>query len=413
MKLIRLSLAAILTTGFATSSFAGDSLSDAFANGKFKGELKAVYVTTNKNNATGLMTRSDESALNVGGELAYTTDYFNGLKLGATIQTTHNIDIGGDKDIRSSYATTNLSEAFIEYKFDDKTSFKGGRQYMYTPLIFTVNNAWMTKESFETYNIKTTAIPNTTILAGVMTKYLQRDAGVNDSDTVTFDEPIYHVFAKNNSIPNLTLVGQALYTNGEDTPMLQTEIGSPHAIAEQNFLYTLGKIDYKLPISTPVSLRASYYNVDYDTAQDADKYILGGSIGLGNFKVDLNYGKVSDEAGIIGAISDSPSIDDLIMQSVDSSFQGMESWVAKVHVNMENFGFKDFKRLTLVHGDFDSEVIGLKFQQTSIDIHYQLDRISKGLWSRIRFENTHFEENLGNDMDENQQEIRMSLVYKF
>lgn len=412
MKLIRLSLAAALVTGFATCSYAGDSLSDAFANGKLKGELKALYVTTNSNDAKGPLTRSNESALTVGGELAYTTDYFYGFKLGATMQTSHKIDIGGKEDARSAFSNTNLSEAFIEYKFDNKTSFKGGRQYMYTPLIFTANKAWLTKESFETYNFKTTAIPNTTILGGMMTKYLQKDAGVDESDTISFHDPIYHLFVKNKSIPNLTLTAQALYMNGENKAL---SLKGPYSIAEQNFLYTLGKVDYKLPISTPVTIRASYYDLNYDTAQDADKYIVGASVGLGNFKVDFDYGKVSDEAAIIGTIGDTPTVDTLLMHSVDSSFQGMESWVAKLHVNMKNFGFKDFQRLTIAHGDFDSEVFkgGLKFQQTSIDVHYKLDEVLKGLWTRVRFENTHFDKNLGNDMSEDQQEVRLSLVYSF
>lgn len=41
MKFSKLSLAAILVAGFASSSFAADNLADMFKNGKVKGELKA------------------------------------------------------------------------------------------------------------------------------------------------------------------------------------------------------------------------------------------------------------------------------------------------------------------------------------------------------------------------------------
>ena len=41
MKLAKLSLAAMVVAGLATSSFAADTLADAFKNGKVRGEIKA------------------------------------------------------------------------------------------------------------------------------------------------------------------------------------------------------------------------------------------------------------------------------------------------------------------------------------------------------------------------------------
>ena len=43
MKLAKLSLVAMVVAGLASSSFAADTLADAFKNGKVNGELKAWY----------------------------------------------------------------------------------------------------------------------------------------------------------------------------------------------------------------------------------------------------------------------------------------------------------------------------------------------------------------------------------
>ena len=46
MKLAKLSLAAIVVAGLASSSFAADTLADAFKNGTVNGELKACLLYT-------------------------------------------------------------------------------------------------------------------------------------------------------------------------------------------------------------------------------------------------------------------------------------------------------------------------------------------------------------------------------
>ena len=50
MKFAKLSLAAIVVAGLTSSSFAADTLADAFKDGKISGELKAYYFT--KDNGT-------------------------------------------------------------------------------------------------------------------------------------------------------------------------------------------------------------------------------------------------------------------------------------------------------------------------------------------------------------------------
>jgi len=43
MKLARFSLIAVVIAGLTTTSFAADTLADAFKNGKISGELRAYY----------------------------------------------------------------------------------------------------------------------------------------------------------------------------------------------------------------------------------------------------------------------------------------------------------------------------------------------------------------------------------
>jgi len=408
---MRLSTIAIAACMLAMSANASD-LADAFKNGKVTGEIKTMYTSTNDNDGAG--TRSDVSGFAVGGELGFTTADFYGFKFGTTVQTSHRMGMQDEdaskNDTRLSITNTNMTQAYLQYNIDEKNSIKVGRQFIQSPLIFSSPYAFMQKDSFEGYFFKTKAIKDTVIWGGALTKYFQRDAGVSDSDTINFHDPIYNLFVKNKSIKGLTLTAQALYMNGDNT-LLST--GGPHPIKEQNFLYTFANVDYKLPVSIPATIRSSYYDLNYDTATDADEYIIGGTLGLGNFKFQLDYGKVSDEAATLGTIGDIPTLNPLLMQINDASFAGMEAYVAKLDVNMAGFGIKGFKRLRLAHGHYESDTIGREVQETTIDVINNFSGPLKGLMTRTRFSNAHFDKNRGVSEDENQQEFRFLAVYKF
>ena len=139
MKLAKLSLAAMVVAGLASSSFAADTLADAFKNGKVSGELRAWYFDR-EGSATA---DPDKTAANKGGKdinadifntgvvLGYVTDSFYGFKLGATFQSnyaafadgslteagTAKSDFKGDE--YGSGAV--LSEAYVQYSIGKTT----------------------------------------------------------------------------------------------------------------------------------------------------------------------------------------------------------------------------------------------------------------------------------------------------
>ena len=75
MKLAKLSLAAMVVAGLASSSFAeSTTLEDAFKNGKVNGELRAWYFNRDTGTAT-------ENIFNTGVDLTYVTLFSRMLKI--------------------------------------------------------------------------------------------------------------------------------------------------------------------------------------------------------------------------------------------------------------------------------------------------------------------------------------------
>ena len=114
-----------------------------------------------------------------------------------------------------------LSEVYIQYSLS-KTSAKIGRQFINTPLVGGSPSRMVT-QSFEGATIWMRDIPNTLIMAGVITKYQNRTDG--DGNIGKFGKLAskdneknhgYTVFIENKSIPNLTLKAQWAALNTDD-----------------------------------------------------------------------------------------------------------------------------------------------------------------------------------------------------
>jgi len=281
-KFIKISLvASIAVAGLTSNSLAADNLAEAFSNGKFKGALKSYYFAkTFENPAT-----NDPSIWVNGGSFNYVTDSFNGLTLGATFQTSHvgkKNDSGGTYINHMDASGSVLSESYIKYKFSN-TALKAGRQFIATPLILG-SGSRMIKEAFEAYLVTNTDIPDTTIVAGKVTKYQTRtDAagGISKFAYGRYTSPdelskngINTIYIKNNSVKNLTL--QAQYADFED--MYAT-------------LYIDGKYNFDGEIKPFVALQ--YYDTDYDSADSKDNSMFGMKAGVNINGLDLFAGYTS------------------------------------------------------------------------------------------------------------------------
>ncbi|MBN1840555.1 MAG: OprD family outer membrane porin [Campylobacterales bacterium] len=227
MKLAKLSLAAMVVAGLASSSFAADTLADAFKNGKVSGELKAWYFDKTTENATG---DNNANLTNVGLTLGFVTDSLYGFYAGATYQGSSmpfvsSSDKSDTKDAFKSheYASGSvLSEAYLGYKIG-KTNAKIGRQFISTPLVSGSGSRFF-KESFEGVTVVNTDIPQTTLVAGYVNKFqgrtstisgngdgdaptFEKSAAFNGASTLSFDGA-YTAAIINKSITGLTLTAQ-------------------------------------------------------------------------------------------------------------------------------------------------------------------------------------------------------------
>ena len=277
-KIVKLSLvASMAVAGLSTSTFAAESISEAFKNGKVKGSVKSFYFAK----STDANTANKDSSIWVnGGSLNYVTDSFKGLVLGATFQTSHVGSID-DKGATKTFSATMdaqgsvLSESYIQYTIDN-TTFKGGRQYISTPLL-AGSGSRMIKQSFEGYLLSNTDIPDTTVVVGNVRKFAARTDG--NGNVGTFDKlgtgsGVSTIYAKNSSVPNLTL--QFQFADYDKTASL---------------VYVDGV--YKIPTDFKPYIGLQYFDTSTDNSANKDNSLVGAKVGANIEGVDLFFGYTS------------------------------------------------------------------------------------------------------------------------
>ena len=292
MKLAKLSLATIAVIGFTTSLCAADSLADAFKKGSINGELRAWYFDRDRD-ATG------ESAdiINTGVRLTYITDDFYGFKFGTTLQS--NFAPFADDDAKEVFADdmwgsgAQLSEAYILYKIKN-TSVKVGRQFIKLPLIGSSTSRMIT-QSFEGALLTNTDIPDTTITAGVITKFQARtdgDGHVADFEALNNDHDYaYTVFLLNKSIPGLELTFQYLSVDddSEGSSLANRTKGYKDYYFEAEYQRKSGNFEY--------GLAGNYLYTDWENYDAAYMYGVKLSLGYGDLKTYIAYSSINDDDG--------------------------------------------------------------------------------------------------------------------
>ncbi|MBV5277960.1 MAG: OprD family outer membrane porin [Campylobacteraceae bacterium] len=336
MKLAKLSLAAIVVAGLASSSFAADTLADAFKNGKVNGELRAWYWDRNTNDTTSQTTvaKGDAAIFNTGLILGYVTDKLYGFSMGATFQS--NYAPAASSEAKYLYAKDEfgsgavLSEAYLAYTMKN-TIVKVGRQFIATPLV-SGSGSRMIKEAFEGATIVNTDVPATTLVAGYVTKFQARTtgaisglvssdipeftktaivtAGTGDAvwngtkfvkaGTVFAFDGAYTAAAINKSITNLTLTAQ------------YAQVNDVANVADVDMYYA--EANYVLPMS---GFKLGFDGVyrGSKTGSALDDYNLEGAyaaarIGvseLAGFGASFAYGSTSKSDAVIAGVGNGPT----------------------------------------------------------------------------------------------------------
>lgn len=318
MRFPKYSLVVMILGGLVTSSFAADTLTDAFKNGKVSGELKAWYFQMDVEKAGTV------DIFTTGTTLGYVTDSFNGLSLGLTIQASANPD--ASDSAKSAYKNENyvggatLSEAYLLYKLGNTTA-KVGRQFISTPLIGGSGTRFY-RESFQGATLVNTDLPQTTLMVGWIDKFQGRTssiagnpsgdapsfenkavflgigAGASSTTSWQFDDA-YSASIINKSINNLKLIAQ--YVEANDVWSSSTVNG------DISMYYT--EANYVLPLSgLKLGFDVLFRGSHVDGTQAFEAYNLDGSYTgarvsiseFAGFGFSVAAGTTSSDSVIIG-----------------------------------------------------------------------------------------------------------------
>ena len=275
----KLTLGSVVAAACLCSNvYAGDNLEEAFANGKFNGEVRSYYFQQN-NESTG-----KSSIINSGGFLSYETDKFYTITAGATIHVSSTGDISGTNKFAYSEDASGavLSEAFLTYGLGN-SSIKVGRQYIGTPAV-AGSGSRMIRQSFEGVTVTNTDIPDTKVMGIYVNKYQKRtdlDGNVagftkafdtNTSGDTILEDGAYSLYLQNKSIADLTI--QAQYLDAVDA----------FSTLYVDSVYSIGT-DYNL------SITGQYLSTDHDSGAEDGEYVaarLAGSINGFNLSASVS-----------------------------------------------------------------------------------------------------------------------------
>jgi len=341
MKLAKLSLAAMVVAGLASSSFAADTLADAFAKGKVSGTLEAQYIAEDY---AGTKLSQDQFA--AGGELKFITDSFYGFGAGFTFQTSHTMgmdDSNAAKNVPSiNIQDTMLSEAYVTYTMKNTTA-KVGRMYLATPLVASSGSRIM-MDYFTGGIIINTDLPQTTLVVGAVTKWTQRT-----NVTVSPEDPIYTIYAQNKSIKGLTATAQ--FVTLSDV---------------QDDYYA--EASYVLPTSFPLTIGAQYVGTDYDAAAANDGKLYGLMIGtkVAGISLEAFYNNSTGDGAVSGGWGhgNDPSYNDMWL--VNGLGANTESYSVKA-----GYTFSPELSAYAQYGMFNLDAANSDFDSLDFDVMYK------------------------------------------
>ena len=157
-----------------------DQFRNMFTEGKVSGQIKSMYAGYDNENDTNTY------ATAIGGILKYELAEYNGFNAGVAFSTSHDIGFAtGDKskgeqndELSSSEGSyTQVSEAYINYKYDD-LNLRVGRQTIDTPLADS-DDIRMIANTFEAY-IATYDLSGFEFMVGNIQRWQGVDAGLDD-----------------------------------------------------------------------------------------------------------------------------------------------------------------------------------------------------------------------------------------
>lgn len=402
-KIIKKSLiASIALASLSTSSFAADSLAEAFTNGKVKGALKSYYFDESYDSAT----TKDNSIWANGITLSYKTDSYKGLSLGSTFQSSTVTSESGDVSQQAKYMDASgsvLSEAYLEYKLAN-TTFKGGRQFVSLPLI-KGSGSRLIKESFEGYFLTNTDIPNTLVSLGKVTKYQTR----TDKVTAGTNAASFSNVATDGNVGEFNKIGtdgaNSLYIKNNSIKNLPIQVHYVDFVDEVKDLYV--DVTYKFGGDFKPFIAAQYYNSSYDSSATSNSTMVGYKIGATLFGVNLHasYTSTDDKGSVNRGIGEAATASFTSSTSTVGNYTaGTDTWQVGAAKKFGNLSTK------VAYTNSDAVLTKNNLKQTYLGLKYKFSGELKNL--AVSGDYTIYDYGFGNDAKD-KNELRLKLIYSF
>lgn len=341
-----------------TQVWGADTLADAFKEGKVSGTIKSMYRDAD-------ISGQESSGFAMGGELGYVTGKLYGFGAGFTFQTSHTLGLKDNNpaEVDTSVATSksDLSEAYLSYTFD-KTLIKVGRQYIDTPLVST-STSRMYNDIMEGATITNTSLPETTLIAGVITQYQYRFG-----DMENYDKNIYTLYALNKSVKGLEVTLQGT-TQADERSLLFADFS------------------YTLPMNFPVTIGTQYLGDYADITGEKDSYLYGFTVGtkLGGVGLSAYYNKTAKDGDVTYGYGQGSDWTYNSVQWLSGYTAGTESYQAKLSYDFEQVGIKGLSAFTR-YAIFDNSVNAANdAKEWNFDVKYKFQGSMKGLETRLRY----------------------------
>ncbi|MDX2480452.1 MAG: hypothetical protein QNK24_08945, partial [Desulfuromusa sp.] len=221
------------------------------------------------------------------------------------------------------------------------------------------------------------AIPDTEIKLIAMNEWVPRSAnGSSDDIAVHLSDPLFSLYLKNNSVENLTLVGQYMTTDEDFDDQNLTNVPPPFANTNGDFpsptgeaydTYYLEAI-YAFATKTPFTVMAQYAGVDYDERDDSGFYGVQVKTKLAGFGLSAAYTKVDDDEDFPGVYGHRPSYAYTQSLALEPVFAGLQALKLAGDYGFQN-GLKTSLALMLYKNDENSAMddiaeidLGLKYK---------------------------------------------------
>ncbi|MDH4943512.1 OprD family outer membrane porin [Sulfurimonas sp. C5] len=297
---------------------AAEDLSSMFSEGKASGQIREFSIVRSVSDTRSAKSDYTRKANAVGGYLKFETADFKGLSLGTAFYTTNGFNLDSPKTDYvkvdpsllgpDNKSISYIGEAYVQYKYEN-TVFKGGRQKLDTPLAGS-DDARMLPNLFEAYLLINKDLPDTTIVAGHVTRFAQGTFGRVYTNGILPITSGYSAVDAHSNVGKFVNMGTYALGEGKDTkgvsvasvtytgvPNLKVQLWDYYAHDILNAVY--GELNYSMP-SNSVSPYVGAQFIKEDEVGDKLAGTVNGLYGaakvgvkVANFNVYAAYSQTS------------------------------------------------------------------------------------------------------------------------